>query len=203
MSLKFCEAGEFQVPTRGEPGKLIIDFQEEVEISIPFIKEVYPVSNKIIPIGNIMFYLENDSSIIIGRVDGSLTKYNKDWTVIGFSSFDPMVIRDKFQFAKNGRLVRNVNDSDQMELYTCYTIMYNNTIGFAVYDIPNVFYIKYEDNRMYLDSYNPKTWYITKFWSKNKDTEFTYTIDKEVYYNLTYYASANLAESFLICRRKL
>lgn len=87
MSIKFRRDGAV-FPTEVVDGKLIIYFGEE-SFSVPFsfLKEDYPKNNIGFPLSNIMCYLKNDNSTLIMRHDGTVTTYNKDGYVIGFSHF--------------------------------------------------------------------------------------------------------------------
>ena len=88
MAIKFRKDGP-TYPTEVKDGKLIVhlgtgSFAEE----FPFLLTDHQTSNVSFPMSNIMVYLQNDVEIIIMRFDGTVTKFNLDREIVGFSKFD-------------------------------------------------------------------------------------------------------------------
>lgn len=88
MSIKFRKDGP-TYPTSVSDGKLVVYMGTgSFVMNFDFLKSTHEQSNVYFPMCNIMAYLENDIEIIVMRFDGTVTKYTKDYEVIGFSKFD-------------------------------------------------------------------------------------------------------------------
>lgn len=89
MSFKFCPEGAC-VPTEVKNGNLILWFDDK-SMSMPFgfLKDDFEFNNIGFQMSNIMCYLKREDKVVVMRFDGTVTTYNKDMTVIGFSTFDP------------------------------------------------------------------------------------------------------------------
>lgn len=95
MSIRFRMDGAF-FPTEVKNGELIIYVgQDLVKVPFKFLTEEYGFDNTQIPINGIMCYIKSSDGVVIMRFDGTVTKFNRDNVVVGFSKFDPKVILDK------------------------------------------------------------------------------------------------------------
>jgi hypothetical protein len=88
MSLKFRRDGAV-FPTEVRSGELIIHMGTlKVNIPFKFLKEDFGYDNTEFSLSNIMCYLRNDKHTIIMRFDGTVTLFNEDNVVVGFTKFD-------------------------------------------------------------------------------------------------------------------
>ena len=88
MSLKFRKDGP-TYPTEVKDGSLIVYMGTgSFSVKFPFLLADHLLSNISFPMSNIMVYLDNGEEIIVMRFDGTVTKYNQNLEVVGFSKFD-------------------------------------------------------------------------------------------------------------------
>lgn len=120
MSIKFRRDGAV-FPTEVKDGTLLVHVGNYcVTYDFPFIKGDYPYNNIYFPISNIMAYLENSEYIIVMRFDGTVTKYLKDGTVIGFTKFNKDDIYEKTVYFPFGIVSRVKNGRIDKNYYTSY-----------------------------------------------------------------------------------
>lgn len=95
MSLKFRRDGAV-FPTEVKDGTLYVRLGFiDLPFKFPFLNKDYPYDSTDFPMSNIMVYLKNSDETIIMRFDGTVTKYNKDNIVIGFTKFN---VDDLYQY---------------------------------------------------------------------------------------------------------
>lgn len=88
MSIKFRRDGAV-FPTEVKNGELIIYMGPlTIRNKFKFLVDDFEYDNTDFPMSNIMCYLRNDDVTVIMRYDGTVTKFNNDMVVIGFSKFD-------------------------------------------------------------------------------------------------------------------
>lgn len=88
MSIKFRKDGP-TYPTSVEPGRLIVYMGTgSFTVELGFLTTVHDKSNLFFPMCEVMAYLENSEEIVVMRFNGTVTRYNRNYEVIGFSKFD-------------------------------------------------------------------------------------------------------------------
>lgn len=88
MSIKLRRDGP-TYPTSVSSGVLTVYMGlGSFDVKLPFPTTDHGYCNKYFPVSNIMCYLENDEEIIVIRFDGTVTKFNHDYEVTGFTKMD-------------------------------------------------------------------------------------------------------------------
>lgn len=92
MSFKFRRDGAL-FPTEVKNGELIIHVGSHlVKESFKFLTDEFELDNTEFPMCNVMCFLRNDNCYVVMRFDGTVTKFNKNMEVTGFSKFDKELI---------------------------------------------------------------------------------------------------------------
>ena len=92
MSFKFRRDGAV-FPTEVKDGELIIHIGSGlIREKFKFLKEDYELDNTEFPMCNVMVFLKNENGYLIMRFDGTVTVFNNDMEVIGFTKFDKDVL---------------------------------------------------------------------------------------------------------------
>lgn len=121
MSFKFRRDGAIFL-TEVKDGTLYIHVGSNV-VGIPFkfLKEDYPLDSTEYPMCNVMCYLDNGNTKTVMRFDGTVTKYNSDGIVIGFSKFN---LDDIYQYTSHWAIgsLAHYKEEDRISHYTACTI---------------------------------------------------------------------------------
>ena len=122
MSIKFRRDGAV-FPTSVSNGNLNIHMGTNI-ISIPFkfLTKEFEYDSTAFPISNIMCFLRNKEETIIMRFDGTVTKFNNDNVVIGFTKFDRQDIYDKTNYFPFGVIGTTIDWSKRHFDCSFYTI---------------------------------------------------------------------------------
>ena len=95
MSLKFRRDGAV-FPTEVIDGNLIVKMGTiDLKFPFPFLKRNFSYDCTNFPMSNILCYLKDDEGTIIMRFDGTVTVYDNDDVVIGFTKFN---VDDIYQY---------------------------------------------------------------------------------------------------------
>lgn len=106
MSIKLIASGGV-FPTYVADGKLHIKFcDNDISYTIPLLNTIGNCAEDItyFPISNIMFIVKNDSSAIVGRFDGTITRYDSEGIVTGFNTFNADEILNTFNVKRAGNV---------------------------------------------------------------------------------------------------
>lgn len=151
MSFKFGIKGD-PFPVEAHNGNLVIHIgDEELRIPFGFIKEDYPYTFSTYGESNIICYLENDTSTLVMRSDGTVTKYNKDNIIMGFGKFNMNAIRDKVIYLPVGYFQSREGEIEQ-ESYLRKMSIYGlkdtpSKWVLTIYDTPMLFYFDPMENK--------------------------------------------------------
>lgn len=162
MSIKMqCDGVTF--PTSAKDGNLIIHFGD-ANISIPFkfITEDYKYDNTEFPMSNIMCYLKNETSTVIMRFDGTVTKFNKNDEVIGFSKFDASVIYSNFSFLPVGAAIVDSNKPNKSTRTAIYIEEGTSTYILECAGDPEPIIFKPSENQMFVDELARGTYFFPR-----------------------------------------
>lgn len=122
MSFKFRRDGAM-FPTRVKNGELII-YVGSTLLSIPFkfLSEEFEYDNTEFSMCNVMCLLRNNECSIVMRFDGTVTKFDKNMEVIGFSKFDTEEIYKNTSYFPIGIVgsmkYGNITEHSKCNIYT-------------------------------------------------------------------------------------
>ena len=116
MSFKFRRDGAV-FATEVKDGKLLIHVGDDIiQYEFKFLTEDFDYNVVQYDMCNVMCYLENNNHIIVMRFDGTVTKFNKDLTVVGFSKFDKdLIYRDVIYLPVGTVAVLKDSDGDDVK----------------------------------------------------------------------------------------
>lgn len=113
-------------PTSVENNVLTIHMGDtKYEVKLPFPIGDYQYDNSWFPVSNIMCYLDNGEEIVVMRFDETVTKFTKDYEVIGFSKFKMSSIKEGITTLPVG--CEWVGDRDRRQAYQCTVYIVNGT----------------------------------------------------------------------------
>ena len=112
MSIKFRMDGAV-FPTKVENGYLVIDVGiGTIQQDFSFLKEEFEWDNSDFPMSNIMCYLRNSNQTIVMRFDGTVTRYDNNGEVIGFSKFNVDDILHHITIIPVGTILHKYSNGD-------------------------------------------------------------------------------------------
>jgi hypothetical protein len=152
MSFKFRRDGAV-FPTEVKNGGLIIHMgSNKVKVRFKFLKEDYEYDNTDYSMCNIMCYLKNETGTTIMRFDGTVTRFDADMNVIGFTKFSKDDIYSKIQHLPVGLVVNYeyTKIKDQMSC-TVYTVPDSNVYILECAMDPEPIEFNPVDNPLFVD----------------------------------------------------
>lgn len=152
MSFKFRRDGAV-FPTEVKNGELIIHVGSQiVKVPFKFLVEDFEYDNTEFPMCNVMCYLKNSTGIVVMRFDGTVTKFDSDMNVIGFSKFDKESIYSKTVYIPVGIVGHgNVVEIKQHTLCTIYSVPDADTYVLECVGDPEPIEFKPADNPMFVE----------------------------------------------------
>jgi len=150
MSIKFRHDGAV-FPTEVKDGNLIIHMGDnKVEISFKFLKRDFNYDATYFPTCNIMCYLADNEGYIIMRFDGSVTIFNKDNIVTGFTSFNIQDIYDKTIYLPIGAVKQGKDITKYHRLCTLYGTKDGSNLCLECIGDPEPIFITLDENPLYV-----------------------------------------------------
>lgn len=152
MSFKFRRDGAV-FPTEVKNGELMIHVGSQiVKVPFKFLVEDFEYDNTEFPMCNVMCYLKNSSGIVVMRFDGTVTKFDSDMNVIGFSKFDKEFIYSKTVYIPVGIVGHgNAVEIKQHTLCTIYSVPDADTYVLECVGDPEPIEFKPSDNPMFVE----------------------------------------------------
>lgn len=120
MSFKFRRDGAV-FPTEVSNGELIIHAGADVRVKFKFLTDDFMYDNTDFPMCNVMCYLRNENMTIIMRFDETVTKFDNNMNVVGFSHFKKQDIYSHTIYLPIGCVEHYSNKVNYEDVITSHT----------------------------------------------------------------------------------
>jgi hypothetical protein len=167
-------------PTEVKNGELIIHVGSNlVKVPFKFLTEDFGYDNTEFPMCNVMCYLRNENGMVIMRFDGTVTKFDNDMRVTGFSHFDKEDIYQHTQYLPIGTVGHfSTKGISQHTLCTIYSVPDSNTYVLECLGDPEPIEFTPEENPKFADDLSKGTRYFPRLIKKETNV---YSNDKGEY----------------------
>lgn len=151
MSIKFIKDGPTYPTSAGDGQFTVYMGTGQFTVECGLFKSRHEISNLSFPMCSIMAYFENDEEIIVMRFDGTVSKYNKEKELVGFSKFDIGLINQHIITLPVGCVFSGVQGDRQA--HSCYVRMLKDAdiCTFECVNDPEPIQFRPEDNPHFCD----------------------------------------------------